>query len=159
MRGSGPIDGEPCEIGVVIAGSDAGVVESATVSLMGLDPAKIRHLRLAAAEGLLPNDRAVEWVHPPRSLAHHDFRVRRTALHRISWAVSRVPTLQRVVYHSAFSSVLYAIVRRIRGDSPQSRLSDTRKRPGELRANLHKQMQDTCTVQYDANGTTPPATK
>lgn len=48
----GPIDGVPIHAGLVLAGTDPVAVDSACAKFMGLNPRRIRHLRMAEFSGL-----------------------------------------------------------------------------------------------------------
>jgi len=59
MEGNGPIQGTPKPAGVLVMGSDLPAVDATCCRIMGIDPAKIEYLRMAA-EGNLGN---VEEIH------------------------------------------------------------------------------------------------
>jgi uncharacterized protein (DUF362 family) len=50
MEGNGPIQGTPRPAGVVVAGASPVAVDATCCRIMGLDPARIRYLQLAAGE-------------------------------------------------------------------------------------------------------------
>ena len=50
MEGNGPIQGTPRTAGVVVAGASPVAVDATCCRIMGLDPARIRYLQLAAGE-------------------------------------------------------------------------------------------------------------
>lgn len=53
MEGNGPIQGSPRNCGVIVAGADMAAVDATCCRIMGIDPAKIEYLNLAAgASGL-----------------------------------------------------------------------------------------------------------
>ncbi|MCW4045650.1 MAG: DUF362 domain-containing protein [Candidatus Bathyarchaeota archaeon] len=52
MEGSGPIDGTPVQMGVIIAGADAVATDATACRVMGIDPHEIRHIRKAYEKGL-----------------------------------------------------------------------------------------------------------
>lgn len=51
MQGNGPIQGNAKAAGVVVAGSDAVAVDATCCRLMGIDPERVRYLRLAETAG------------------------------------------------------------------------------------------------------------
>jgi uncharacterized protein (DUF362 family) len=51
MEGNGPIQGQPKPMGVLVFGGDLPAVDATCCRLMGLDPAKIEYLKLAADLG------------------------------------------------------------------------------------------------------------
>ncbi|HSR06255.1 MAG TPA: DUF362 domain-containing protein [Bryobacteraceae bacterium] len=56
MEGNGPIQGTPRAAGVVIAGASPVAVDATCCRIMGLDPARIHYLQLAAGEQNLGED-------------------------------------------------------------------------------------------------------
>lgn len=50
MEGNGPIQGTPRPVGVIVAGASPVAVDATCCRIMGLDPARIGYLRLAAGE-------------------------------------------------------------------------------------------------------------
>jgi uncharacterized protein (DUF362 family) len=52
MEGMGPIHGAPVKMGVIIAGRDIVAVDAVGAAVMGFNPAKIEHIRLAAENGI-----------------------------------------------------------------------------------------------------------
>jgi uncharacterized protein (DUF362 family) len=51
MEGNGPIQGKPKAAGVLVAGADLVAVDATCCRVMGIDPAMVSYLRLAAARG------------------------------------------------------------------------------------------------------------
>jgi uncharacterized protein (DUF362 family) len=51
MEGNGPIQGRRKPAGVIVAGSDRVAVDATCCRIMGIDPAKIGHLRMAETQG------------------------------------------------------------------------------------------------------------
>jgi len=52
MEGQGPLSGEPVALGVLIAGRDVVAVDAVGCAVMGIDPRRIKHLRLAHERGI-----------------------------------------------------------------------------------------------------------
>jgi uncharacterized protein (DUF362 family) len=123
LRGRGPLDGHPVSMNAVMTTRAVGAGEAAALEIMGVRLSDVRHLQIAHAEGLMPLPSAVSWQADPRSFRRTDFIVERSWLNRFSMLVAKFPVVQRVVYHSALSSGLYRVANRLRGDSPQARLS------------------------------------
>jgi uncharacterized protein (DUF362 family) len=122
-RGRGPIDGQPLDMNAVMTCSDVGAGEAAALHVMGVPLSKVRHLRIAAREGLMPGPDRVEWRSDPTPFVRDDFVVTRSVLNHLTVNLARSPRMQRLVYHSRLSSAIYAVVNRIRGESPQTKLS------------------------------------
>ncbi len=54
MEGGGPMEGQPVAMGVLVAGDNRVAVDVVACDLMGIDPATVQHLSLAAKRGLGP---------------------------------------------------------------------------------------------------------
>jgi len=52
MEGSGPVSGQPIEMGLVIAGKDVVSTDTIASKVMGFDPYEIDHIKKAAKKGL-----------------------------------------------------------------------------------------------------------
>jgi uncharacterized protein (DUF362 family) len=52
MEGSGPIDGTPVKMNLIIAGTDTVAADATACRIMGIDPHKIKHIRRAYEKGL-----------------------------------------------------------------------------------------------------------
>lgn len=52
MEGSGPVSGQPIEMGLVIAGKDVVSTDTITSKVMGFDPYEIYHIKRVAEKGL-----------------------------------------------------------------------------------------------------------
>jgi uncharacterized protein (DUF362 family) len=54
LEGEGPFRGDPIELDLIVAGDNAVATDALMANLMGYDPKKIMHLRLAYEKGLGP---------------------------------------------------------------------------------------------------------
>jgi len=52
MEGSGPIDGTPVQLNLIIAGTDTVATDATASRIMGIDPHEIKHIRRAYEKGL-----------------------------------------------------------------------------------------------------------
>jgi uncharacterized protein (DUF362 family) len=52
MEGSGPVDGDPVRMDLIVAGRDVVAVDATCSRVMGFDPQKINHIRRAHERGL-----------------------------------------------------------------------------------------------------------
>jgi uncharacterized protein (DUF362 family) len=52
MEGNGPVQGTPKQVGVLVMGSDLPSVDATCCRIMGIDPAKVDYLTIAAERGL-----------------------------------------------------------------------------------------------------------
>jgi uncharacterized protein (DUF362 family) len=74
MEGNGPIQGKPKPCGVLVCGHDLRAVDATCCRIMGLDPAKVEHLREAAFLGHLEEPWIEQRGEAPAGI-HGDFEV------------------------------------------------------------------------------------
>jgi uncharacterized protein (DUF362 family) len=123
LKGRGPIDGQPINMNLILAGGDCPAAEIAALRLMDVPLKKVKHLMLAKREGLLPEESEIAWTTEPMVRPQSDFVINRTVLDYLSIGLSKHPRLQRRIYHSSLSKIVYKAVNFYRGRSPQSQLT------------------------------------
>lgn len=52
MEGNGPVNGDPVQMNLIIAGTDAVATDAVGCRIMGIDPKKVKHIRRANEKGL-----------------------------------------------------------------------------------------------------------
>jgi uncharacterized protein (DUF362 family) len=79
MEGNGPNTGDPVDFGVCVTGTDSLCVDAVCCHAIGLDPSKVRHLRLAAnyLSARFPNLNELEIVGNSLTEIRRNFRKRR----------------------------------------------------------------------------------
>jgi uncharacterized protein (DUF362 family) len=122
LRGNGPMDGEPIPLGIIMVASTVPAGEVAALKAMGIDEAEVTHLEVARKAGLLPQLTDLHWLGTSCDSPLSTFTLRRTVLNHASIVLARAPRLQRLIYHSALSRLIYPIVDRLRPGSAQARL-------------------------------------
>lgn len=122
LRGRGPMDGQPVEMNALMVSSDVGAGEAAALQIMGISLEKVRHLALALKEGLMPPAEQLRWLTDPTPFKRSDFILDRSLLNYISINISKFPRVQRLIYHSPFSNLLYYAVNLARRNSAQADL-------------------------------------
>ena len=127
LRGRGPMDGKPVDMNAVMVADSVGAGEAAALSLMSVKIQKVRHLYLARQEGLMPSPDQVRWLNDPAPFIRDDFLLDRSLLNYASIQLARFPLLQRIIYHSPLSSIIYALVNLIRRGSAQAQLANARR--------------------------------
>ena len=127
LRGRGPMDGRPVEMNAVMIGGSVGVGEAAALDVMGIPLARIQHLAMGHAEGLVPAPEQVSWLTDPSPFVRGDFVVDRSWWNRVSMWIAKYPILQRLIYHSLLSIGMYALLDRFRRDSAQADLAKARR--------------------------------
>ena len=113
---TGPMIGKAVRMDLLLAADSAGAGDLACCELMGIDPRRIRHFRLAQQVGMMPS--SLEEIKTNQDivpLRTHRFRLERTLINWIALTAfhSRIGT--RLFYDSPlagpFHTVLYAIRR------------------------------------------------
>jgi uncharacterized protein (DUF362 family) len=127
LRGRGPMDGIPLAMNVVMSSASVGAGEAAALQIMGVPRARVKHLELARAEGLIPEPSELVWRESPTPFERTDFILDRTMLNHATIMLSHYPWLQRWIYHSPLSRFIYAIVDRLRPGSAQARLVQAKR--------------------------------
>ncbi len=131
---SGPLEGTPVKLDLIIAATDVGSFDRYVSEFMGWSWRDVPHLRRAADLGSLPTDLGeIDFNVAPEEKRTHVFRMKRTLRNHIAHAgfVSRFITwlgyeswFGRVVLHK----ILYAIVGENVPPSPED--ADTRQQHG-----------------------------
>lgn len=112
---SGPMDGTPVRMDLIIGASDAGSFDRYVSELMGFPWSQVGHFRHAVRVGDMPARlEAIAFNAPPADMATHRFRLRRTARHWIALMGFRSRLVTWFGYESWFGRVvlhwlLYAI--------------------------------------------------
>ncbi len=73
MEGNGPIQGTPKQAGVLVAGADLAAVDATCCRIMGIDPARIGYLQIAAGDRIA--DRDIQQVREQPAAVRTDFRL------------------------------------------------------------------------------------
>jgi uncharacterized protein (DUF362 family) len=128
LRGRGPMDGQPVEMGAVMLANTVGAAEAAALQVMNVRLEEVRHLMLARDEGLLPDAAGIVWTSDPAPFIRRDFIINRSWLNHATIALGHFPRLQRVIYHSPVSRAIYLVVDRLRPGSAQARLVAAKRR-------------------------------
>ncbi|MBS7623339.1 DUF362 domain-containing protein [Candidatus Bathyarchaeota archaeon] len=107
LEGMGPFHGDPVNLGLVVAGDNAVATDAVVSSIMGYDPKKIRHLRLASAKGVGPiNLDEIEVVGERIEDVRRKFK--KAPKERFSRPLSRIPGLGHLLCHLTYESAVRA---------------------------------------------------
>jgi uncharacterized protein (DUF362 family) len=74
MEGNGPIQGTPKAAGVIVAGADMVAVDATCCRVMGIDPSKVKYLRLAEDRQQIREDQ-VQQIGEPVASVRTDFQL------------------------------------------------------------------------------------
>lgn len=116
LNRTGPMEGDPVKMNLLIASDDAGAGSLACCELMQINPKSIAHLRLAIKEGMMPNSlEQVDLNTPLQPFIGQKFYLQRRLIHWLTLGVfkSRVGTM--LAYDSMFAKPLHDILYFFRG--------------------------------------------
>jgi len=113
---TGPMDGEPVRMDLVVASDDPGAGSLVCCEIMGLDAKKIAHLRLAQRVGMMPaRIEDIQLNAAPAQFRTRQFRLRRSFLHYAAAAAFRSRWATRVAYDSRLAKPLHELLYIFRG--------------------------------------------
>lgn len=116
LNKTGPMEGEPVKMNLLIVSDDAGAGSLACCQIMQIDPRSAASLRLAMREGMMP--RRIEDVTLNAPLAPFigpRFTLERSWMHWITLGVFNSRLATRLVYDSPMAKPLHDIVYFFRG--------------------------------------------
>lgn len=103
----GPFHGDPLKLDLVIAGDNAVATDTVMSSIMGYDPKKIKHLRLASEKGLGPVTLdEIEVVGEGIEKVRRKFK--KAIKEPITRPMSKIPGLGHLLVHQSYESAVKA---------------------------------------------------
>jgi uncharacterized protein (DUF362 family) len=113
---TGPMDGDPVRMNLLVAADDPGAGSLACCEIMGIDPSTIAHKRLAMRIGMMPKSAAdVDWNAEPASFRRRAFRLERTGLNYIGLAAFRSRLATWFIWDSVFAKPAHELLYLVRG--------------------------------------------
>ena len=113
---TGPMEGDAVPMNLLIAADDPGAGSLVCCEIMGVNPDRIEHLKLAQKVGMMPSDlRSVRVNTDPASFRTHQFSLKRTWLNYIALAAFRSRSATWFLYDSAFAKPVHDLLYVIRG--------------------------------------------
>ena len=123
LNRNGPMAGEPVHMGLLIASDNIGAGSLACCEIMGINSDRVKHFRLARAEGLMPNGLAEVTCNVPlNQFKKRDFCIERTLMNWVGLASFKSSFIQKITHDSIWGNWLHAILYRIRRNSLISRM-------------------------------------
>jgi uncharacterized protein (DUF362 family) len=108
----GPMDGSPVNVGVIMLGDNPVATDATACRLMGFDPARIKHIRIASNEGLGPCDIGDINILEDLSAFQQKFRIEPTFVDRLGALTFRSRLLSRAVFDSPLTKPIYKLTGR-----------------------------------------------
>jgi uncharacterized protein (DUF362 family) len=113
---TGPMDGDPVAMNLVVAADDPGAGSLACCRIMGIDPRTVEHKRLAMKAGMMPSSfEGIELNTPLEPFATHRFTLQRTKLNYVTLAAFHSNFLTWFIYDSVFAKPVHELLYLIRG--------------------------------------------
>ena len=113
---TGPMDGDPIPMNLLVASDDPGAGSLVCCEIMGIDPRRVEHKRLAMRAGMMPSSLdSVSLNTPLDPFKTHRFTLERTQLNYVTLAAFHSRFLTWFVYDSAFAKPVHELLYMIRG--------------------------------------------
>lgn len=112
---SGPMFGEPVRMDLVVASDDVGAGDLTCCAIMGIDPWKVRHLRLARKEKMMPASLdELELYTSLDTFRTHKFRLDRKPINWMALAAFHTKIGTWLLYDSDWAGPLHRVLYRVR---------------------------------------------
>jgi uncharacterized protein (DUF362 family) len=106
LNRSGPMQGEPARMDLLIASDNIGALDKTLCKIMGLDIKRVRYLNFACEKGWIPLNDEIQYNVQPSNFYSESFYLKRTLRNLIvSWAFDR-PWATNLFWSSWFASML-----------------------------------------------------
>ncbi|MBI4454643.1 MAG: DUF362 domain-containing protein [Acidobacteria bacterium] len=113
---TGPMEGDPVKMDLIVAANDVGAGTLACCEIMQIPPGRIRHLRLAMREGLMPKKSGELGLNQPlESLKQHRFTLQRTLMNWVTLAIFHNSLATRLIYDSKLAGPIHQLIYSVRG--------------------------------------------
>ncbi len=120
---TGPMIGKPVRMDLLIAADNLGVGDLACCHIMGINPRRVRHLRLAQQVGMMPRSlNEVDLSQPLEPFRTHRFQMHRSLINYIALAAFHSQIGTRLFYDSPVSNLLHRMLYSIRSNRMIGRL-------------------------------------
>lgn len=107
---SGPMKGEVVELNWVLVTNALGVSERLATALMGIEMEKIRHLRYAKSQGMIPDMKDIQLNQPYEPFVRQRFYLKRKWTDWPGYLAFNNPFLAWLAYFSPLSDLLHKIL-------------------------------------------------
>ena len=108
----GPMDGVPVKVGVIILGDSPVATDATACRLMGFDPARIKHIRIAANEGLGSYNTSDIDILEDLTAFQQKFRIEPAIVDRLGALTFRSRFLSKIVFDSPLTKPIYRLTGR-----------------------------------------------
>ncbi|MDQ6615889.1 MAG: DUF362 domain-containing protein [Actinomycetota bacterium] len=114
LNGSGPLQGDPVELGWLCVTDDIGAGARVSCHLMQVSTRNVRHLRHAERQGWIPDLDAIEVNRDLAPFRGPKFKANRVWTDLPGWAAFHSPSLAHLAYFSKWAGPLHQLLYRFR---------------------------------------------
>ena len=111
---TGPMNGDPVRRDLLIAG-EVGAASAACCEMMGIDPQKIQHLKLAMRCGLMPAHQTDYKCTADLDSLRQMFSLHRKPFDYLTLCVFHSNLATKLLYDSAFAAPLHSLLYAVKG--------------------------------------------
>lgn len=116
LNRTGPMEGDPIKMDLLIASDDAGAGSLVCSELMQINPKTVPHLLLAMKEGMMPtSSEQISLNVPLKPFIGQKFYIQRSLMHWLTLGVFNSRLATTVAYDSVFAKPLHDILYFFRG--------------------------------------------
>ena len=108
----GPIDGVPVKVGVIMLGDNPVATDATACRLMGFDPTRIKHIRVAAGEGLGSYKKDDIHLLEDLTIFKQQFCIEPSIVDRLGALTFRSSLISKVVFDSPLTKPIYRLTGR-----------------------------------------------
>lgn len=113
---SGPMAGDPIEMNLLVAADDPGAGSRVVCEIMGIDPRRIPHKRLALRAGMFPESlESIALNADPLSFKSRNFTLTRTTLNYLALVAFHSRLATWLIFNSVFAKPIHELLYLIRG--------------------------------------------
>jgi uncharacterized protein (DUF362 family) len=122
LNRSGPMQGDPVRMDLLIASDNIGALDRTLCQIVGLDITRVRYLNLACKKGWIPLADQIQYNVQPSTFYTQRFYLRRTLRNWIvSWAFNR-PWAITLFWNSWFADLLHIFLYAVAGNPIQEEI-------------------------------------
>lgn len=116
LNRSGPMQGDPVRMDLLIASDNIGALDRILCQIMGLDITRVRYLNLACQKGWIPPGDQIQYNVQPSTFYTQRFYLKRTLRNWIVWWAFHRPWAITLFWNSWFADLLRIFLYAIAGN-------------------------------------------
>lgn len=124
----GPMWGEAVKLDLILAANNVLAADALGASIMGFDPERIEHLRVAARTIPGTIDLKAVTINRDWKTYRRKFTIHKTLIDRFAWLLFNSEALSKLVFSSQFTKIIYAVGTRLRSSKEKHTAADLKSR-------------------------------